>query len=183
MGVHSDTTSVVLSALFFYLSHYPDVYAKIVAETRKAFPTRSSIREGSPLESCGYRYACLNEAMRVSTPTSRSPSRKVEQGRALVAGEYFPSGSDVGCCVYAVHQKKPFFPDFFRFMPEGWIESELTVTPEQCQLAAGALKPFLIGPRACAGRWLAMLELSLTTAQILWTVDFRRAKRTIRQFR
>ena len=164
MGVHSDTTSVVLSALFFYLSHYPDVYAKIVAETRKTFPTRSSIRAGSSLESCEHLHACLNEAMRMSPPFSGSPSREVEQDRALVAGEYFPSGYDVGCCLYAVHHIEAYFPDSFRFMPERWTESELTVTPEQRLLAAGALKAFSIGPRACAGRWLAMLELSLRIA-------------------
>ena len=61
-------------------------------------------------------------------------------------------------------------------MPERWIESELTVTPKQRQLAAGALKSFSIGSGACAGRSLPMPELSLTTAKILWVLDSRRAK-------
>ena len=66
MGVVFDTTSVVLSALFFYLSHYSDVYAKIVTETCKTIPIRSSIRAGSSLESCEYLHACLSEAAHVT---------------------------------------------------------------------------------------------------------------------
>lgn len=175
-SIGSDTTSVVFSALFFYLSRYPQVYAKVVAEVRNKFPDRSSIQAGSSLESCVYLHACLSEAMRMSPPTSGSPWREVEQGGALVAGKYFPCGYDVGCCLYAVHHNESYFPDSFRFMPERWIESELTISPEQRQLAVDALKPFSLGPRACAGRSLAMLELSLTTAKILWALDFRRAK-------
>ena len=114
--------------------------------------------------------------MRMSPPTSGSPWREVEQGGALVAGEYFPCGYDVGCCLYAVHHNEAYFPDSFRFMPERWIESDLTISPEQRQLATGALKPFSLGPRACAGKSLAILELSLTTAKVLWALDFRRAK-------
>ena len=172
--VGSDTTSVVFSALFFYLSQYPEVYAKIVAEVRNKFPDMSSIQAGSSLQSCDYLYACLNEAMRMSPPTSGSPWREVEQGGASVAGEYFPSGYDVGCCLYAVHHNESYFPDSFKFIPERWIESERVVSLEQRQSAVNALKPFSLGPRACAGRSLAMLELSLTTARILWSLDFRR---------
>ena len=182
MEVGSDTTSVVLSALIFYLSYYPDVHAKTVAETRKTFSTRSSIRAGSSLESCEYLHARLSEATGMSPPTSGSSWRGVEQGGVLVAGEYFPSSYDVGCCLYAMHHNEAYFPDSFRFMPERWIESELKVTTEQRQLAAGALKPFAIAPRACAGRSLAMLDLSLTTAKILWAPDFPPRERTIRRF-
>ena len=112
----------------------------------------------------------------MSPPTSGSPWREVEQGGALVAGKYIPSGYDVGCCLYAVHHNESYFPDSFKFIPERWIESEPTVSPEQRRLAADALKPFSLGPRACAGRSLAMLEMSLTTAKILWALDIRRAK-------
>lgn len=176
MPIGSDTTSVVFSALFFYLSRYPEAYTKVIAEIRRTFPSRSSIQAGSTLESCNYLHACLNETMRMSPPTSGSPWREVERGGALVDGKYFPAGYDVGCCLYAVHHNEAYFPNSFEFIPERWLQNEFTVLPEQHQLATNACKPFSIGPRACAGRSLAVLELSLTTAKILWGLDFRRAE-------
>ena len=171
----SDTTSVVFSALFFYLSRYPEAYAKLVDEVRGTFTSAQSIRSGSELQSCVYLRACINEAMRMSPPTSGAPWREVQDGGVLVDGELFPSGCDVGCCLYALHHNEAYFPDSFTFAPERWITGESFVSKDQRERAANAVKPFSLGPRGCAGKSLALLELSLTTAKVLWAMDFRRA--------
>ena len=39
-----------------------------------------------------------------------------------------------------------------------------------------AFNPFSIGPRACIGRSLAMTELSVTLARVIFCMDFRRSE-------
>jgi len=38
-----------------------------------------------------------------------------------------------------------------------------------------AFAPFLLGPRSCVGKSLAYLEMSLTLARLIWSMDFRAA--------
>ena len=172
----SDTTSIVLSSLSFYLSRFPDKYNRLVQEIRRKFPSKESIRAGPALQSCTYLHACIDEAMRMSPPTPGSPWREVERGGAVIAGEYVPHGYDVGCCIYAVHHNEAYFPDSFTFSPERWLPDEPIYSQGHSKLAAKAFKPFSIGPRSCAGRAMAMLELNLTMAKLLWSLDFRRAE-------
>ena len=113
--------------------------------------------------------------MRMSPPTSGSPWREIERGGAVIAGEYIPCGLDVGCCLYAVHHNEDLFPDSYIFSPERWLPGESHSLHER-ELAAKAFKPFSLGPRSCAGRSMALLELSLTTAKLLYLLDFRRAE-------
>lgn len=114
--------------------------------------------------------------MRMSPPTSGSPWREVERGGAVIAGQYIPNGFDVGCCLYAVHHNEDLFPDSYAFSPERWLPGESDSSHERRELAAKAFKPFSLGPRSCAGRSMALLELSLTMAKLLWSLDFRRAE-------
>jgi cytochrome P450 len=48
----SDTTSTVLSALFFYLSRNRNVQNRLAQEISKTFASYDSIRAGSELQSC-----------------------------------------------------------------------------------------------------------------------------------
>ena len=114
--------------------------------------------------------------MRMSPPTSGSPWREIENGGAMVAGDYVPASYDVGCCIYAIHHNEDYFPDSFTFSPERWLPTESSMSNERRELAANSFKPFSLGPRSCAGRSMALLELSLTTAKLLWSMDFRRAE-------
>ena len=112
----------------------------------------------------------------MSPPTSGSPWREVEDGGAVIAGDCIPAGYDVGCCLYAVHHNEDYFPDSYTFSPERWLQGESTVSNEWRALAIKSFKPFSLGPRSCAGRSMALLELSLTIAKLLWSLDFRRAE-------
>lgn len=166
----------MLSALTFYLSRYSKKYDRLVREIRTTFPTEESIRGGSRLQSCTYLQACIDETMRMSPPTPGSPWREVERGGAIIAGEYIPHGYDVGSCLYAVHHNENYFPDSYAFIPERWLRGETAMSDEHYESAIKAFKPFSLGPRSCAGRSLALLEMSLTIAKLLWVSDFRRAE-------
>lgn len=132
------------------------------------------IHSGPRLASCKYLFACINEALRMSPPAVGSHWREVEPEGQNVDGEFVPGGYDVGTCIYAIHHNEEYFPNSFEFLPERWLPG-FGLSEEQLMAANKAFNPFSIGPRACIGRALAMTEISVTLARVIYSLDFRRS--------
>jgi cytochrome P450 len=176
----SDTTSTTLAALFFYLCRNPAAYEKVVEEVRTTFITPDSIRPGPELSSCTYLLACINEALRVA-PASPAPLwREVKAGGAVIDHQTLPAGTNVAATIYAMHHNAKYFPEPYAFRPERWIAS-VDNPKEKIEAARTAFIPFSIGPRGCVGRPLAMKELTLSLARILWRLDFKTADDEMRR--
>lgn len=157
--------------MFFYLAHYPDVYQKLENEIRSTFADRDAIVSGAQLSSCVYLYACLNETLRMSPSTPGAPWREAQAGGAVLDGNLIPEGYDVGTCIYALHHREDYFPQSYAFAPERWIPGAF-VSPEQLEIAHRAFNPFSLGQRGCPGRSLALLQISLTLAHVVFEFDF-----------
>ncbi|MCJ1250804.1 hypothetical protein MMC30_008032 [Trapelia coarctata] len=162
--------------MFFYLTHYPRVYAKVAEEIRKAFTSYEDIRSGTHLMSCTYLRSCLREAMRISPPSGGAIWREVEEGGVRIDCEYIPAGFDVGTSMYAIHHNEAYYPDPYDYLPERWILSSEGPPLSSVELAQSAWNPFLLGPRGCVGRGLAWMELAVTMAWVIWRFDFRMTK-------
>jgi cytochrome P450 len=195
----SDTTATAMSSIFFYLAHNRSAYENAAAEVRRTFESKSEIKVGAKLNSCVYLRACIEESMRITPPIGASLFREAGKGGVRVDGHYFPEGMDVGTSIYSIHHNPAYFPRPHRFMPERWIASDNTTgnanntndrsarspspspvpsstTQEAVQLATSAMNPFSIGPRACIGKGLAIVELMLTFATVLYVLDFEVAE-------
>lgn len=98
--------------------------------------------------------------------------RETERGGIWVDGEFVPEGYDIGTCIYAIHHNETYFPDSFTFAPDRWLQGPLR-PQEESQMDHSAYNPFSIGPRGCIGRAFAMMEMSLTVARVMWSMDFR----------
>ncbi|KAI9874884.1 MAG: hypothetical protein M1830_009181 [Pleopsidium flavum] len=171
----SDTTAITLSAMFFYLAHYPEVYARLAHEIRSTFSDLSQIRSGPQLMSCSYLSACITEALRICPPVPGIPWREVESGGIVIDGEHIPTACNVGTSIYSIQHNPAYFPSPHVFSPSRWLPSESTCTAP-IDLAGTAFNPFSLGPRGCAGRSMALLELSLAIARTLFVYDFRQAE-------
>jgi cytochrome P450 len=171
----SDTTSTTLAALFFYLCRNHAAYKKLVEEIRTTFPSLDAIRPGPELNWCIYLVACINEALRIA-PASPAPLwREVKTGGAVIDHQTLPAGTNVAASIYAMHHNARYFPEPYVFRPERWIASEDN-PKEKIEAARSAFIPFSTGPRGCVGRPLAMKELTLSLARILWSLDFKTAE-------
>lgn len=172
----SDTSSTVLAALLFYLTHYPQVYAKLEKEICTSFAILEDIHTGSVLNSCTYLRACIYETMRLSPPAGGAMWREVDEGGEMIDGVPVPAGFDVGTSMYAIHHNEAYYPDPYTFIPERWIITGSENSSEDVERAQRAWNPFSIGPRGCIGRGLALMEISLTTARLMRSLEFRKAK-------
>ena len=160
-----------LASLIFYLTRYPTCYERLAAEIRGTFLQASDIHSGQAMSSCHYLHACITEALRMSPPTGGALWREVEDGGISIDGHFVPAGYDIGTGIYAIHHNETYFPDAFTFKPERWLHGEVE---SSIRLARSALTPFSLGSRGCLGRQLAIMELSNTTALLVWHLDFRR---------
>ena len=97
--------------------------------------------------------------------------RETERNGTLVDGELLPRGIDVGTCIYTRHHDGKIFRDQAKFWPERWIPD--VVPEEELTQAKAAMKPFSLGPRSCVGQSIAMLEITLTIARLMYACDFR----------
>ncbi|KAI1662176.1 cytochrome P450 [Daldinia decipiens] len=170
-----DTTTTALSALFFYLSRYREVYKKLADEIRRSFSSTADIKSGPQLSSCRYLRACIDEALRMSPPIAGTLWRELppaEHAREpwIVDGHVVPQGTQVGVCMYALHHNEAYFADPFIFRPERWLDEN--GDPEALSRMHAAFSPFSVGSRACAGKHMAYLEASLVIAKTLFTFDF-----------
>ncbi|KIW99847.1 uncharacterized protein Z518_10775 [Rhinocladiella mackenziei CBS 650.93] len=171
----SDTTALTLSSTTFYLVHNEAVLSILQAQIRRTFPTLDSIRSGPELTSLTYLRACIDEAMRMAPPVPSHLPREVMAGGIEIDGHYFPKGTVVGVAPWTIHHNAAYYPDPFTYNPDRWIvsEGEGKDKEESVALARAAFCPFGIGPRGCAGKRLAYLELSLALATLLWVYDLK----------
>ncbi|KAI1340366.1 cytochrome P450 [Xylariaceae sp. FL0016] len=168
-----DTTAAAISGLLFYLSRHADVYSKLSDEVRKTFPSGTEIRSGPPLSSCTYLRACIDEALRMSSPVNGTLWRELptdDDGSQpfIVDGHVIPKGVQVGVNLYTLHHDPEYFPDPYSFKPERWLDSD----DSEKRRMRDAFAPFSTGYRGCAGKPMAYLEMSLVIAKLLWYFDF-----------
>ncbi|KAH8723182.1 benzoate 4-monooxygenase cytochrome P450 [Phaeosphaeriaceae sp. PMI808] len=172
----SDTTATALSGIFFYINRHPHAYQRASAEVRAAFSTRDSIRPGTALNSCAYLRACIDESLRLSPPIGGSLFREVAGSGITVAGHAFAPGTDVGTSIYAIHRNPAYFARPHAFVPERWLTlSDDEEEAETRRIQHQAMHAFSSGPRGCVGKSMALVELMLAMATVLWIFDVRPA--------
>ena len=164
------------TALFFYLSRNPGAYVRATTEIRQTFSSIEDVRMGPKLNSCKYLRACVDETMRMSPSVGSSLFREVQKGGAMVDGEFIPAGCDVGTPIYSIQHSAEYFSNPFTFSPERWIVGESGATQESVALASSAYVPFSSGPRGCVGKGMALTEMMLTMAVVLYRLDFKIAE-------
>ncbi|KAH9895480.1 cytochrome P450 [Xylariomycetidae sp. FL2044] len=154
------TTSCALSAAFFYLSrNLPLAYARLAAEIRDAFSDGSLIQGGGPqLLGCRYLRAVIDEALRMSPPTTVMPWREVDRHLSseqpcVIDLHVVPCGTLVAISAYCLMHNAAYFPEPFAFRPERWLDDT--------------------DPDRLAN--MAYMEMTLVLAKTLWYLDFKQA--------
>lgn len=173
------TTSTAISAIFFYLSRHQDVYRRLAAEVRAAFPDSASIKSGLELSSCTYLRAVIDESLRMAPATTitawreEDPKSKSTEPPFVVDGHVIPRGTYVGVNSYCLMHNEEYFPEPWAFRPERWLAGE--EGSDSMATMRSAFIPFAVGSASCLGKSMAYMEMSLVMAKTLWYFDFQKA--------
>jgi cytochrome P450 len=175
----SDTTSTGLASTIFYLIRTPRAMAELTKEIRTSFSNVEDIVSGPELNNLVYLKACIDEAMRLAPAVPGAMPREVLPGGTEVDGVYLPGGTDCGTPCYAIHRHPDYYREPESFMPERWIEGAVCqsdtriwlTSRQELDRARQAFCPFSIGPRGCIGKSMALMEMKLTLARMLFLFD------------
>ena len=181
----SETTASLLSGIQFYLCDNPRVYQKVKADVREKFKSEEEITFASVTE-CEYLLAVLEEGMRMYPPAPSIFSREALD-EMDIDGVKVPRGTHVGVHQLASYHSEENWTRPLEFLPERFLkegqEGEFRDDSEcppftlvsECSanvaLDRTVFQPFSVGPRNCLGRNLALAEMRVILARMLWNFD------------
>jgi cytochrome P450 len=167
----TDTTSVTVTALIFFITRNPRVYTKLVEEVRTNFQSAEDIGSGLDLMAkCEYLRAACYETLRLSPAGPSELERTVLSGEIMIAGEHDPESTIIGVPKWSLGRNEALWGDYNAFRPERWIASDLN-TQEEVNHLKRSFHPFSKGVGSCIGQKMAMIQLCMIIGRTLWRYD------------
>ncbi|GKZ31010.1 hypothetical protein AbraIFM66950_010930 [Aspergillus brasiliensis] len=167
----SETTATLLSGITYWLLKSPDALAKLTTEVRSTMKSEADITASSVVAKLPYMQACIDEAFRMYPPVPTGLQRMTIEP-TLISGYELPPGTKVFVHSLAAYQSSSNFHAPKRYLPERWLP-EARTDPASPFFSDNrdVLQPFSTGPRNCIGRNLALVEMRIIVARLLWNFD------------
>ncbi|OLN95255.1 Versicolorin B desaturase 4 [Colletotrichum chlorophyti] len=162
----SETTATLLSGCIYNLLTSPDKMKKLLDEIRGSF-TKLNDLTFEHLAELKYMNACLKEALRIYPPVPIGSPRVVLPGGQQILGKWIPAETRVSVHHWSTYQSEANFKNANTFAPERWLKTDPTYAAD----ALEAHQPFGFGPRNCLGQSMAMHEMRLILATLLFEFD------------
>ncbi|KAH7412712.1 cytochrome P450 [Cadophora sp. MPI-SDFR-AT-0126] len=175
----SETSATTLTGLLYYLLSNPQSLCLLKDEIRSAFSNASDITIES-VTSLTFQNAAISEAFRLFTPLPGSMRRISPPGGSTISGIYIPGNTIVAVDSYAASHSSSNFHNPEAFIPERWLAPEDMATfhlDEEIWVdfkddKKSVVQPFSKGSRNCIGQRLAMAQIRLIVARLMWEFDF-----------
>jgi cytochrome P450/NADPH-cytochrome P450 reductase len=161
-----ETTSGMLSLLWYYMLKSPEAYRKAQEEVDRVIGTRSIQYED--LNKLPYINAMLRETLRLQPTAPGFGVTPIAEGGELIGGKYHvKKGESMFGILHSVHRDPAVYgADAEEWKPERMLDEEFEKLPP------GAWKPFGNGARGCIGRPFAWQEAQLVVATLLQYLNF-----------
>ncbi|KAI1125518.1 isotrichodermin C-15 hydroxylase [Nemania abortiva] len=167
IGAGAETSASILTAVTSLLIDHPDKLNKLVVEVRSTFTSQSQIT-AEAASRLPYLVACIDEALRLF-PQTGTPSLRLTDKRTTIVGIPVPKDTVVGIWPWALYRSPALWTDPNEFHPERFLGD-----PSYANDARDAFKPFFTGSRDCIGQNLALIEMRLILAYMLFNFDMQR---------
>ncbi|KEF55246.1 uncharacterized protein A1O9_08900 [Exophiala aquamarina CBS 119918] len=168
----SDTTSIALRAILYYLISNPRCYERLLDELDEASSTgEMSEKAGlADAQRLPFLQACIKEAMRLHPSLGTQHTRFVPKGGVVIAGTHLPEQTIVGINAWVMHRQEAIFGiDAAQYRPERWLEGDKGLMERH-------FMSFGYGAHVCLGKNIALLEINKLIPQILRKYRLRLAR-------
>ncbi|KAG7090560.1 hypothetical protein E1B28_009668 [Marasmius oreades] len=179
----SDTTSMTLTMILYYLISRPNVYQRLKQEIDA---TGDHWDDSTSQAKMAYLNGVINETLRLWPPALNGSQRgiRADASGKMILGGYVPSGTNVNIPFYSVHRDSRNFSPFpEEFIPERWLDEgeRLKLEPSIFKNAeynhdTQAFLAFSAGPANCVGRKLAMMEMRIVVCMLMKKFEVEFAK-------
>lgn len=166
-----NTTTCLLTFVFFELSKNPEIWDKLKLEVNQTFGPNTTVDDITfdSMKKCRLIRNVINETLRMYPPVSRNirvakKNTTLPQGGGVDGKDpiFVPKGSGVLFCVYSLHRLKAFGKKPHEFNPDRWE----SIKPGTSYL------PFGLGPRICLGQQFALAQATYIIIRIAQTFPF-----------
>ncbi|KAF3402577.1 hypothetical protein DPV78_004756 [Talaromyces pinophilus] len=166
----SDSTASTLTNLYYELANAPNFTRLLQSEIDSLKePTYQELSQMKLLN------AAIDETMRLHPAIPSGMQRVTPQKGVMIDDIYIPGDCIVQIPLYSVFRDERSFVKPNEFIPQRWIDRpDLVKNPS-------AFAPFGLGPFACAGKQLALMEIRRITWGILSRYDISFAKSQTRE--
>lgn len=168
----SETTGTSMSGLTYFLVKNPEKLGKLTDEIRGAFARSQDITFDS---TAGLKYlnGCIQEAIRLYPPVPAGVPRVVPPEGRDILGKWVAGGTRVSVHHWSTYRNAANFHEPNRFVPERWLQR---LDGHEASLyqhdSRESFQPFGYGSRVCVGQNMAMHEMRLIAAKVLYNFDF-----------
>ncbi|KAL7937577.1 cytochrome P450 [Trichoderma chlorosporum] len=169
----SETTASALAATTYFLALNPEPLKKLYNEVRSTFKSEDEI----DLISVGnleYMLAVLNESMRIHTPGPGTSPRTINERGETVMGHFIPPGTHIEMWYYTAFHFPEYWTQPEEFIPERWL-GDPRFKNDQKRI----FTPFSVGARGCIGKNLALAQMRLIMARLIWNYDIELTEESI----
>ncbi|KAK7702737.1 hypothetical protein SLS57_011236 [Botryosphaeria dothidea] len=169
MVAGSETTATALSGLFYNLLMNPEKLKKLVKEVRESIKSEDDLTLEN-IQSLKYLVACFDESMRVYPSVSLGPPRVMDSDGGIVSGHFVPKDTCLSLAQWSAYHSPVNFKNPDEFVPERWIADD-PLAANYANDRKAVFQPFSYGPRNCIGKNLALHEMRLVAATVVYKFD------------
>ncbi|KAF4637364.1 hypothetical protein G7Y89_g713 [Cudoniella acicularis] len=132
-------------------------------EIRSTFESESDMTLAA-LQNLKYLNAVLNESLRLFPAAPETTRRVTNPGGNVICGDLIPTA--VGVYYWAAGHNASSWHKVESFIPERWLGDDKFKDD-----ARGVVNHFAVGPRNCVGQTLALAQMRLFVARLIWNFD------------
>nr|A0A484FXR4.2 RecName: Full=Cytochrome P450 monooxygenase btcB; AltName: Full=Betaestacins biosynthesis cluster protein B [Colletotrichum orbiculare MAFF 240422] len=162
-----DTTATSLSATMNLLLRHPLCLQALQDELHSHFSSTSDMTS-KPLSQLPILNGCIQESLRLFPPANGKGTNRTSPG-TMIDGVYIPRGVNVSADMYTIQRSPTYWSRPNEFCPDRWFDNGPGT--EFAQDVRSSHNPFLLGPRMCIGRAVALQSMRMLIAKLVYTFD------------